>query len=241
MKERTENMDPLLNMREITVELPRRVLLRGVNLSVRAGEAVAIVGPSGSGKTTLLNCAAGLVRPQSGTVVVAGRNIGETSDDETAGHRLSHIGMVFQFGELMPELSVVDNVALPALFAGYADARERAAELLSLVGLDGYGDRAPEELSGGETQRAAIARALVCEPALVLADEPTGSLDEENVRLVTGVLLDACRRRGAALVVATHDASVAASMDRSTRLRGGVLESLDLLPDALPADGGRRP
>lgn len=226
---RNGSAEPLVSLEGLTVKVPGRRLLTGASLRVHRGEAVAVIGPSGSGKTTLLNCVAGLTRPEIGTVTVAGRRTNELSDDESARHRLSHIGMVFQFGELMPELSVAENVALPAWFAGRTDARARAGELLATVGLDGFGERAPEELSGGETQRVAIARALICEPRLVLADEPTGSLDEDNVRIVTEVLLNACRQRGAALLVATHDASVAAAMDRGVRLRGGVLADVEPL------------
>jgi ABC-type lipoprotein export system ATPase subunit len=212
----------------LVVDVPGRRIADSLDLLVRAGESVAVMGPSGAGKTTLLNCLAGLVGPAAGTVDVAGVRISGLREAEAATHRLTHIGIVFQFGELIPELSVGENVALPAQFARRAGADDRARELLALVGLDGYAERAPEELSGGEAQRVAIARALVCGPALVLADEPTGALDEENGRRVTGVLLDACRATGAALVAATHDGAVAAAMDRCLALRDGRLVPLEL-------------
>lgn len=208
----------------MVVEVPGRRIADGLELTLRAGEALAVMGPSGSGKTTVLNTLAGLVRPSEGIVEICGHRLSGAGEEEAAALRMAHIGMVFQFGELMPELSVGENVALPAMFAGLDDATGRAERLLGLVGLEGYGPRAPEELSGGEAQRAAIARALVCGPRLVMADEPTGALDEDNARRVTGVLLDACREGGAALLVATHDAAVADAMDRTLLLRAGRLE-----------------
>ncbi|WP_176582897.1 ABC transporter ATP-binding protein [Streptomyces marincola] len=207
----------------VVVEVPGRRLADGLDLELGAGEAVAVMGPSGSGKTTVLNALAGLVPLSGGSVAIAGEPISELSADRAAALRLAHIGMVFQFGELVPELSVRENVALPALFAGRGDATGRADALLERVGLAGYGARAPEELSGGEAQRVAIARALVCGPRVVLADEPTGALDEDNARRVTGVLLRSCREQDTALLVATHDAAVAAAMDRTLLLRGGRL------------------
>jgi putative ABC transport system ATP-binding protein len=207
----------------VVIEVPGRRLADGLDLELGAGEAVAMMGPSGSGKTTVLNTLAGIAPLNAGSVEIAGERISELSEDGAAALRLAHVGMVFQFGELMPELSVRENVTLPALFAGLDDATGRAEELLDMVGLAGYGPRAPEELSGGEAQRVAIARALVCGPRLLLADEPTGALDEDNARRVTDVLLRACREQGTALLVATHDAVVADAMDRTLLLRAGRL------------------
>ncbi|SFD62895.1 ABC transporter ATP-binding protein [Streptomyces aidingensis] len=217
--------EPVARVSGLVVEIPGRRIADGLDLEVAAGEAVAVMGPSGSGKTTLLNTLAGLNRPAAGVVEICGRSLHDATQDAAARLRLTRIGMVFQFGELMPELSVLENVALPAMFAGQENAAARAGELLDLVGLPGYGDRAPEELSGGEAQRAAIARALVCRPQLVLADEPTGALDETNAQRVTRVLLDACREGGAALVVATHDTAVARAMNRTMLLRSGRLHA----------------
>ncbi len=207
----------------VVVEVPGRRIADGLDLRLAAGECVALMGPSGSGKTTVLNTLAGLVRPDSGTVDICGERVSDAPPDRSAAVRMSRIGMVFQFGELMPELSVLENIALPAAFASHPDATERATRLLDLVGLAGYEQRAPEELSGGEAQRAAIARALVCGPRLVLADEPTGALDEANARRITGLLVDVCRENRAALLVATHDPEVAAAMDRTLLLRDGLL------------------
>ncbi|WP_431780939.1 ABC transporter ATP-binding protein [Streptomyces chumphonensis] len=227
---------PVARAAGLVVEVPGRRIADGLDIEVGAGEAVAVMGPSGSGKTTLLNTLAGLNRPSGGLVEICGQPISGVPEDAAAAVRLSDIGMVFQFGELMPELSVLENVALPAMFAGTGDARACAEELLGLVGMAGYGHRAPEELSGGEAQRAAIARALVRRPRLVLADEPTGALDEDNARRVTEVLLDACRVGGAALVVATHDAAVASAMDRTLLLRSGRLRAA---PAVASPGGGR--
>ncbi|MEV1009195.1 ABC transporter ATP-binding protein [Streptomyces sp. NPDC049881] len=207
----------------VVVDVPGRRIADGLDLGLAPGECVAVMGPSGSGKTTVLNTLAGLVRPSGGTVDVCGERVSGVPQDRAAAVRMARIGMVFQFGELMPELSVLENVALPAAFAGHRDAAARAGRLLGLVGLAGYEQRAPEELSGGEAQRAAIARALVCGPRLVLADEPTGALDETNAARVTTVLLDACRENDAALLVATHNPRVAAAMDRTLHLRAGRL------------------
>ncbi|KAB8164653.1 ATP-binding cassette domain-containing protein [Streptomyces sp. 3MP-14] len=236
---RAATAEQVVRARGVVVEVPGRRLADGLELAVAPGESVALMGPSGSGKTTVLNTLAGLVRPAAGTVEIGGEPIGDATPDRAAAMRLTGIGMVFQFGELMPELDVLENVALPAAFAGLDEAADRARRLLERVGLVGFEERAPEELSGGEAQRAAIARALVCAPRLVLADEPTGALDEANARRVTAVLLDACRAADAALVVATHDPAVAAAMDRTLLLRDGRLHPLPA-PTTEPAPAADR-
>lgn len=214
---------PVVQLRDVVVSVPGRQLLAGASLTVGAGESVAVMGPSGSGKTTLLNCIAGLARPTGGKVSVAGLQYEDASESRLSAHRLRSIGMVFQFGELLPELSVVENVALPALFAGRDDATTVARQQLAKVDLAQAAERFPDSLSGGETQRVAIARALATEPAVVLADEPTGALDEENAKLITAQLIAACAEGGAALVIATHDSAVARATDRILRLRAGQL------------------
>ena len=214
-----------LRVEGLVVDRPGRRVLDGVSLAVTAGEAVALVGPSGSGKTTLLGCIAGLVPATSGDIVVAGATQYGRS---RAGRRRAGIGMVFQSGELLPELTVLENVALPALFSERPDARARAGHQLALVGLSTVADRRPDRLSGGEVQRVAVARALVDAPELVLADEPTGALDEEAAQMVTALLIRACHEQGAALVMATHDPAVAATTDRTMVLSRGRLTAVEV-------------
>jgi putative ABC transport system ATP-binding protein len=183
------------------------------------------MGPSGSGKSTLLNCLAGIFLPSSGQVVIDGSTVTAMSVSARARLRLRRVGIVFQFGELLPELTVLENVALPLRLQGrgarVADGGARA--MLERLGVAGHAAKHPTELSGGEVQRVGIARALVHEPSLVLADEPTGALDEDNAGLITGLLIGVARELGAAVVVATHDPTVAACANRVFRLRAGRL------------------
>lgn len=214
---------PVLECESLGVTLGDRQVLAGVTLSLAAGEAVAVVGPSGSGKTTLLHTIAGLVEPDSGTVRVAGHPVSGESERRRARLRRELMGLVFQFGELLAELTVLENVLLPALLRRQAGARAAARRALEQVGLGERCDAYPDQLSGGEMQRAGIARAVVGQPALVLADEPTGALDEANSIAVCKVLRSAASGSGAALVVATHDPVVASQMDAVWTLRGGRL------------------
>ena len=200
-------------------------VLRGADLEVRAGELVAVVGRSGSGKSTLLHVAGGLVTPERGSVSVGGRGLASLSATERAEIRRRTIGFVFQFFHLLPHLNVRDNVALPLLLDGMrtSDARSRADGVLDAVGL---GDRAvhlPSELSGGQLQRSAIARALVSEPDVVLADEPTGNLDATTAAEVLELLVSQVRERNVALVLVTHDVAAAARADRTLHLVDGLL------------------
>ncbi|MEU3748140.1 MULTISPECIES: ABC transporter ATP-binding protein [Streptomyces] len=213
----------VLSIRGLTYEVPGRSLFSALDLDVRAGESVAVMGPSGSGKSTLLSCALGLVRPSGGTVEVGGVDMAALRGKVLAQHRARHIGMVFQFGELLPELSPTDNVALAALLAGAArkDAYRRAGELLTQLGVPL--SETSEELSGGERQRAAVARAVINSPTLLLADEPTGALDEEAKEKVADTLFDMPRRYDCGLLLVTHDPAVAGRADRTLTLTGGVL------------------
>lgn len=212
-----------LACRGLRVDLGGRLVLDGADLDVASGGAVAVMGPSGSGKTTLLHCLAGLRVPDDGEVVVVGEVVSAMGAGRRARFRLGRVGMVFQFGELLEELTVAENVALPLRLRG-EPGRERVAAVLAAVGL---GDRAgsmPGELSGGEVQRAAIARAVAGRPRLLLADEPTGALDEDLSQAVAELLVATARAVDAVLVVATHDPIVAGVIGSTVRLRRGKLE-----------------
>ena len=200
-------------------------LLEGIDLDLARGEWVAIVGESGSGKSTLLNLIAGLDRPDRGEVRLEGRGLPFDDDDALALWRRRHVGFVFQAFHLLPYLSLAENVALPLalLEVPRAERAPRVQAALAAVGLGELGGRRPGTLSGGETQRAAIARALVHGPSLVLADEPTGNLDEANAAGVLGCLGDAVRRAGAAALMVTHSPRAAAAADRTLELAGGRL------------------
>lgn len=213
----------VLSATRLRYEIPGRTLLDSADLTVAPGQSVAVTGPSGSGKSTLLMCLLGLIRPRSGQIEIAGRDITKMRPGRLARHRRHSIGMVFQFAELLPELSPVENVALAALLAGRdrKDAFGRAEELLSELGVPV--DTATADLSGGERQRAAVARALINEPALILADEPTGALDEENRDSVGGLLFSLPARWNCGLLVVTHDHAIAARADQHLELRHGKL------------------
>ncbi|TQJ47010.1 ABC transporter ATP-binding protein [Streptomyces sp. NBC_00080] len=215
---------PLIELRDVS----RRYddgppALHDVSLTVRSGEAVAILGPSGSGKSTLLNLIAGLDRPETGTVTVDGVRVDGLGEAAAARYRRSKIGMVFQFFNLLDDQTVADNVALPALLAGMArgEAHRRAAELLETLGIDRHARVYPGRLSGGERQRVAVARALMNRPALILADEPTGALDTAAGEDVSRLLRD-LNAEGQTLVVVTHDLALARSCtDRTVRIVDG--------------------
>jgi lipoprotein-releasing system ATP-binding protein len=200
-------------------------VLRGVDLTVAPGEIVGLIGPSGSGKSSLLHAAGLLERPSGGTVLVAGRDCGAMTDRMRTAIRLSSIGFVYQFHHLLPELDALDNVALPALIAGQPRraARERARELLTDLGLASRLDHQPAQLSGGEQQRVAVARALTNAPSLLLADEPTGNLDPTTSNAVFQSLHDLVRATGVAALVATHNLEMAKHMDRTLTLHDGRL------------------
>jgi len=216
--------------------------VRGVSVAVGGGEMVAVVGPSGSGKSTLLNLLGALDRPSGGEVLVDGRALSTLDDAALTRLRRERIGLVFQFFNLMPLLSAIENVALPLLLNGTArrDAERRAGELLERVGLPHRGGHRPDEMSGGEMQRVAIARALAIAPKVILADEPTGNLDSasgaEVLKLLRGATADGC-----ALVMVTHDPKAAAIADRVLEFRDGLVVS-DLRPaHARSATGGGPP
>jgi len=203
--------------------------LRGVTLSIEKGEMVSIVGPSGSGKSTLLNLVGGLDRPTAGEVRVDGKPLGGLSDDQLTTVRRDTIGFIFQFFNLLPTLSSLENVGLPLHLRGWPRARvqERATELLKLVQLAERLNHLPEELSGGERQRVAIARALSIYPPVLLADEPTGNLDTRTGEEILALIRDLHARLGSTVVIVTHDMTVARSCSRTITLRDGqVVEDL---------------
>jgi len=215
--------------------------LNGVSLSLGRGEMVAIMGPSGSGKTTLLNCLSGLDAIDAGDVLIDGTPLASMSDRERTDYRALHMGFVFQFYNLMPVLTAVENVELPLLVARVAakEARRKALAALDLVGLAGRAEHVPDELSGGERQRVTIARALVNDPAIVWADEPTGDLDSENAAEISQLMRRLNLERGLSFVIVTHDASVGESADRLVRMVDGEIvgqQQLTEMPDRLPAE-----
>ena len=200
--------------------------LRGVDLSVWRGEMVAIMGPSGCGKTTLLNCLSGLDTADQGQVIIEGVSLPEMSDRERTSYRARRMGFVFQFYNLLPVLSAVENVELPLLVSGVGlrEARKRALESLEQVGLGPRANHRPAELSGGERQRTTIARALVNRPALVWADEPTGDLDSETANGIMDVLVDLNQEQRLTFILVTHDREVGARCGRIVRMRDGLVE-----------------
>jgi len=211
----------------------RVAALSGVDLSVARGEMVAIMGPSGCGKTTLLNCLSGLDDIDAGEIVIEGTALSSMSDHERTDYRARRMGFVFQFYNLMPVLSAVENVELPLLVVRQSgkDARRRAMDALELVGLAERADHFPDELSGGERQRVTIARALVNDPAIVWADEPTGDLDSERAEEITTLMRRLNRERGLTFLIVTHDIAVGRKTDRIIRmLDGRVVEELVLEP-----------
>lgn len=213
----------MLTADEVTVRFGSTVALDAASLSIEAGELIAVVGRSGSGKSTLLHCLAGIVTPTSGSVRFNGQRIDSWSERRRSDWRLRHVGLVFQFGDLVSELSLVENVELPLLLAGVdrREVRRRSAEMLDRLEIADVASRRPAEVSGGQSQRAAIARALVHEPAVVLADEPTGALDSTTGQLVLEALLAAARGQNSAVVLVTHEARLSSCCDREIVLRDG--------------------
>ncbi|MEY2443181.1 MAG: putative transport system ATP-binding protein [bacterium] len=197
-----------------------------ITLQVDGASSVAITGPSGCGKSTLLGLIAGLEIPTSGRVSVGGEELSSLPESDRARLRREHLGLVFQADNLQPFLTATENVALQLALRGVADGQRRSQRLLKELGLAKHADKLPDQLSGGQRQRVAIARALIDEPRVILADEPTGSLDAGNSRVIVDLLLQARRALGATLVVVTHDPSVAARLDRTIHLRDGRVQDV---------------
>ena len=218
-------MRALVQARGLGLSIGPTRVLHDVDITVQLGEVVAIMGPSGSGKSTLLHVLAGLLRPDTGEVCLEGGRIDTLSERARSTLRLKRMGFVFQFGDLIPELTLAENVELPLRLTGTArrPARTRAMDMLSRLDIDQVAGRRVDEVSGGQAQRAAVARALVHRPAIVFADEPTGSLDTLAGELVLEALLNAARQESTAVVLVTHEPRVAAYADREVVLRDGLI------------------
>jgi putative ABC transport system ATP-binding protein len=216
-------------LKDVTLTLPSRAgnveILRGVDLSVNAGEAIGIVGPSGSGKTSLLMLIAGLERATSGTLEVAGTSLEDKNEDALAAFRRDAIGIIFQSFHLIPTMTALENVSVPLEFRGVANAMELAEEKLKRVGLGHRLTHYPGQLSGGEQQRVAIARALASGARILLADEPTGNLDQETGEQIIKLLFELKKQEGASLLLITHDRALAKRCDRIAEVRDGKIIS----------------
>ena len=217
--------DSMIQLHGITKSFGSLQVLRGIDLQVNRGEVVAIVGPSGAGKTTLLQIMGTLDRPDEGEVIIDGENVSRLSATKIAHFRNKNIGFVFQFHQLLPEFTALENVMIPALIGGTSkkEARQRAQELLDFMGLADRAEHKPYQLSGGEKQRVAVARALVNHPAVVFADEPSGSLDTHNKEELHRLFFDLRDRMGQTFVIVTHDEALASQTDRTIHMLDGYI------------------
>ena len=218
----------MIEIREITKSFGSLQVLKGINLDIHSGEIVSIVGPSGAGKTTLLQILGTLDKPDGGSIIFSGRDIGKMEGRALSRFRNKEIGFVFQFHQLLPEFTALENVMIPAFIAGKSrkEAQQRAMELLQFMNLADRAAHRPQQLSGGENQRVAVARALVNNPAVILADEPSGSLDSHNKQELHQLFFDLRDRFGQTFVIVTHDEQLASLTDRTIHMRDGlVLES----------------
>ncbi len=221
----------MIDIKGITKSFGSLQVLKGIDLHIDKGEVVSIVGPSGAGKTTLLQIIGTLDKPDSGDIIIDGMDVRKLGAKKLSEFRNRRIGFVFQFHQLLPEFTAVENVMLPAFIAGMSksEAKKRAMELLDFMGLSDRADHKPNELSGGEKQRVAVARALVNRPAVILADEPSGSLDSKNKDELHRLFFDLRDRTGQTFVIVTHDESLAKITDRTIEMKDGMLEMEDEL------------
>ncbi len=215
----------MIDISGITKSFGALRVLKGIDLHVDKGEIVSIVGPSGAGKTTLLQIIGTLDKPDAGQIVIDGKNISDMKPKALSKFRCTHIGFVFQFHQLLPEFTALENVMIPAYIAGHGDkeCRERAMELLDFMKLADRASHRPKELSGGENQRVAVARALINNPAVILADEPSGSLDTKNKAELHKLFFDLRDKMGQTFVIVTHDESLATLTDRTIHMKDGMI------------------
>lgn len=220
----------MIELEGITKSFGPLQVLKGIDLTIGKGEIVSIVGPSGAGKTTLLQIMGTLDKPDSGRLVLNGTEVSKLNESRLSAFRNKEIGFVFQFHQLLPEFTALENVTIPALIGGdsAASARKRAMELLEMMGLQERASHKPAELSGGEKQRVAVARALVNHPSVVLADEPSGSLDTQNKEELHGLFFDLRDRLGQTFVIVTHDEGLASNTDRKIHIIDGKIKTEDL-------------
>lgn len=218
----------MIDIKDITKNFGSLQVLRGVNLHIGKGEVISIVGPSGAGKTTLLQLVGTLDRPTSGSISFNGEELARMSDKQLAVFRNRHIGFVFQFHQLLPEFTALENIIIPALIAGRSrkETEKEAMDLLEVMGLKERAGHKPSELSGGENQRVAVARALINKPALILADEPSGSLDSKNKQELHKLFFELRDRYGQTFLIVTHDEELARTTDRTIRMVDGVVSGV---------------
>lgn len=221
----------MITIKDIKKSFGSLEVLKGIDLHIEKGEVVSIVGPSGAGKTTLLQIIGTLDKPDSGSILIDNVNVTTLSQKKLADFRNRHIGFVFQFHQLLPEFTALENIMIPAYIAGTSSkaAKQRAEELLQFMGLSDRAKHKPNELSGGEKQRVAVARALVNNPAVILADEPSGSLDSKNKEELHQLFFDLRDKFGQTFVIVTHDEQLASITDRTIHMRDGLLENLESL------------
>ena len=230
----------MIAINNITKSFGKLKVLKGIDLTIGKGEVVSIVGPSGAGKTTLLQIIGTLDRPNTGSVHIDGIDVTSLSNKKLADFRNRHIGFVFQFHQLLPEFTALENIMIPAYIAGTSssEAKQRASELLQFMGLADRANHKPNELSGGEKQRVAVARALINNPTVILADEPSGSLDSKNKAELHQLFFDLRDKYGQTFVIVTHDEQLATLTDRTIHLRDGELEQPETVePSEQPVEG----
>ncbi len=227
----------MIDIKNITKSFGSLQVLKGIDLHINKGEVVSIVGPSGAGKTTLLQIIGTLDSPDSGDITIDGIDVRKLNQKKLADFRNKHIGFVFQFHQLLPEFTAIENIMIPAFIAGMSksEAKKRAMELLDFMGLADRAKHKPNELSGGEKQRVAVARALVNNPSVILADEPSGSLDSQNKAELHQLFFDLRDKMGQTFVIVTHDETLASITDRTIRMEDGRLAQ-DPLPQDAPSE-----